>query len=50
MDDFRRFLIENKVSVSIVSFAIAYYLKELIDSFYGSTKTEINENWSGFLN
>ena len=22
---------------------------KLIDSFYGSTKTEINENWSGFL-
>ena len=34
MDKFREFLIENKVSVSIVSFAIAYYLKELIDSFY----------------
>ena len=34
MDEFRKFLIENKVSVSIVSFAIAYYLKELIDSFY----------------
>jgi hypothetical protein len=34
MVNFRRFLIENKVSVSIVSFAIAYYLKELIDSFY----------------
>ena len=34
MDKFRKFLIENKVSVSIVSFAIAYYLKELIDSFY----------------
>tara|TARA_B100001559_G_scaffold306385_1_gene297569 strand:+ start:158 stop:487 length:330 start_codon:yes stop_codon:yes gene_type:complete len=34
MDKFREFLIENKVSVSIDSFAIAYYLKELIDSFY----------------
>ena len=34
MDKFREFLIENKVSVSIVSFAVAYYLKELIDSFY----------------
>lgn len=32
--EFRKFLIENKVSVSIVSFAVAYYLKELIDSFY----------------
>jgi len=34
MTDFRKFLIDNKVSVSIVSFAVAYYLKELIDSFY----------------
>jgi len=34
MNEFRKFLIENKVSVSIVSFAVAYYLKELIDSFY----------------
>jgi len=34
MDRFRKFLIENKVSVSIVSFTVAYYLKELIDSFY----------------
>ena len=34
IDEFRQFLIENKVSVSIVSFAVAYYLKELIDSFY----------------
>ena len=34
IDEFRKFLIENKVSVSIVSFAVAYYLKELIDSFY----------------
>ena len=34
MDEFRKFLIENKVSVSIVSFSIAYYLKEVIDSFY----------------
>ena len=33
-DEFRKFLVENKVSVSIVSFAIAYYLKDLIDSFY----------------
>tara|TARA_B000000475_G_C15975565_1_gene438806 strand:+ start:1093 stop:1422 length:330 start_codon:yes stop_codon:yes gene_type:complete len=36
MVNFRRFLIENKVSVSIVSFAVAYYLKELIDSFYAN--------------
>lgn len=34
MDKFRQFLIDNNVSVSIVSFAVAYYLKELIDSFY----------------
>ena len=34
INEFRQFLIENKVSVSIVSFAVAYYLKELIDSFY----------------
>ena len=34
MDKFRKFLIDNNVSVSIVSFAVAYYLKELIDSFY----------------
>lgn len=34
MDKFRQFLIENNVSVSIVSFAVACYLKELIDSFY----------------
>ena len=34
IDEFRKFLIENKVSVSIVSFAVAYYLKELIGSFY----------------
>lgn len=34
INEFRKFLIENKVSVSIVSFAVAYYLKELIDSFY----------------
>tara|TARA_B100001175_G_scaffold122306_1_gene104116 strand:+ start:2158 stop:2487 length:330 start_codon:yes stop_codon:yes gene_type:complete len=32
--DFRKFLIDNNVTVSIVSFAVAYYLKELIDSLY----------------
>tara|TARA_B100000401_G_C52378834_1_gene518530 strand:- start:68 stop:397 length:330 start_codon:yes stop_codon:yes gene_type:complete len=34
MVDFRKFLIDNNVTVSIVSFAVAYYLKELIDSLY----------------
>lgn len=33
-DSFRKFLIENKVSVTIVSFTVGYYLKDLIDSFY----------------
>ena len=28
MIDFRKFLIDNNVTVSIVSFAVAYYLKE----------------------
>jgi len=32
--DFRKFLIDNNVTVSIVSFAVAYYLKELIDSLF----------------
>lgn len=32
--DFRKFLIDNNVTVSIVSFAVAYYLKDLIDSLY----------------
>tara|TARA_B100001564_G_C20668855_1_gene685112 strand:+ start:1755 stop:2087 length:333 start_codon:yes stop_codon:yes gene_type:complete len=34
IDNFREFLIENKVSVTIVSFTVGYYLKDLIDSFY----------------
>lgn len=34
IENFRKFLIENKVSVSIVSFTVGYYLKDLIDSFY----------------
>tara|TARA_Y100000814_G_C12061601_1_gene309721 strand:+ start:72 stop:404 length:333 start_codon:yes stop_codon:yes gene_type:complete len=34
LENFRKFLIENKVSVTIVSFTVGYYLKDLIDSFY----------------
>ena len=34
IENFRKFLIENKVSVTIVSFTVGYYLKDLIDSFY----------------
>ena len=32
--DFRRFLVENKVIVTAVSFTIATYINELVKSFY----------------
>ena len=32
--NFRKFLIENNITITIVGFAIGYYLRELIDSFY----------------
>lgn len=34
IDDFRKFLVDNKLIVSIVSFTVAYYIKEVIDSFF----------------
>ena len=34
MVDFRRFLVENKVIVTAVSFTIATYINELVRSFY----------------
>lgn len=34
MDDFRKFLIDNNVTITIVGFAVGYYLRDLIDSFY----------------
>ena len=34
MIDFRRFLVENKVIVTAVSFTIATYINELVKSFY----------------
>ena len=32
--EFRKFLIDNNVIVSIVGFAVGYYLRDLIDSLY----------------
>jgi len=32
--EFRKFLIDNNVTVSIVGFAVGYYLRDLIESFY----------------
>lgn len=34
--EFRKFLIDNNVTVSIVGFAVGYYLRDLIDSFYNN--------------
>lgn len=36
LDEFRKFLIDNNVTVSIVGFAVGYYLRDLIDSFYNN--------------
>ena len=34
MDEFRKFLIDNNITITIVGFAVGYYLRDLIDSFY----------------
>lgn len=32
--EFRKFLIDNNITITIVGFAVGYYLRDLIDSFY----------------
>ena len=36
LTDFRKFLIDNNVTITIVGFAISYYLRDLIDSLYNN--------------
>lgn len=34
LNDFRKFLVDNNLIVSVVGFAVGWYLKDLIESFF----------------